>query len=71
MNMSSKIASQEIVELLSDTIQCTGEESSRRLEVCKKCDKFVVEDFTMCSECGCNISFLVTYTFKQCPLNRW
>jgi hypothetical protein len=54
-----------------DTIECTPEQSSQRLEICKRCEKFVIDGTTKCSECECHINLMITYTFKQCPLEKW
>lgn len=56
-----------------DNVYCTEEEKNLRLDVCKVCDKFTFseEKTTECTECGCSISLLTTFTFKSCPLEKW
>ena len=55
-----------------DNTTCTEEQTSLRLNTCMKCDKFqVTDETTKCSESGCNINLLITYTFKSCPLGKW
>jgi len=57
---------------IKDDIVCTEQETALRLNTCMKCDKFqVTDDTTKCSESGCNINILITYTFKSCPLGKW
>jgi hypothetical protein len=53
---------------------CTPEETQERIEVCKTCDSFIIEEIgTRCSECsgGCSISLLVSQKDQVCPKGRW
>jgi hypothetical protein len=54
-------------------VECTPEEQLSRLELCKRCVNFIIdsEKHTICSGTGCNISLMTTYSFKQCPLEKW
>jgi hypothetical protein len=53
-------------------LECTPEQKEIRLHLCKNCVNFTVEDnHTICSGTGCNISLMVTFNFKQCPLEKW
>ena len=54
-------------------INCTPEESQARLEKCKSCVNFYTDEdeHTKCKGCGCNISMMITFKFKECPLNKW
>jgi len=54
-------------------IECTSAEKTARLELCKSCVNFATDEdnHTICSGTGCNISLMTTYTFKQCPLEKW
>jgi hypothetical protein len=54
-------------------VECTSEEQASRLELCKSCVNFTIdaESHTVCSGTGCNISLMTTYSFKQCPLEKW
>lgn len=54
-----------------DIIECDESQKASRLETCKNCEKFTIDEVTKCSECGCNISLMITYTFKECPLGKW
>ena len=61
-----------VEDVINDNIECDEEVKNARLSSCISCDKFqVVEDITKCSECGCNINLLITYTFKTCPIGKW
>lgn len=53
---------------------CTEEEMLSRIEVCKTCDSFIIEESgTRCSQCigGCSISFLVSHKNEICPKGKW
>jgi hypothetical protein len=53
-------------------VECSIEEKTTRLNLCKSCVNFTFEDeHTVCSSTGCNISLMTTYSFKQCPLEKW
>jgi hypothetical protein len=56
------------------TEYCGEEETQRRIEICKQCDSFIVEETgTRCAECagGCSISLLVSHTDQVCPKGNW
>lgn len=56
------------------TDYCSEEETQRRIETCKQCDSFIVEETgTRCSECvgGCSISLLVSHMDQVCPKDNW
>ncbi len=56
------------------TEYCTQEEMQARVEICKTCDSFIVEDIgTRCTEClgGCSISFLISHKDEPCPKGNW
>jgi hypothetical protein len=53
---------------------CTEEESLSRIEICKQCESFIVEEIgTRCAECagGCSISLLISHTEQVCPKGNW
>lgn len=53
---------------------CTLEESQERLEVCKQCESFIIEETgTRCAECagGCSISLLISHVDQVCPKDKW
>ena len=54
-------------------IYCTQEESRDRHNKCKDCKNFYKDDdeHTKCMGCGCNISMMITFKFKECPLGNW
>lgn len=53
-------------------VECTSEESAVRRSICVTCEKFSINNgHTICSETGCNISLMVTFKFKECPLEKW
>jgi hypothetical protein len=54
-------------------VTCTAEESEARLSLCKSCENFFidVDKHTKCRSSGCNISLMITYRFKECPLEKW
>lgn len=43
---------------------------NKRLEICKKCDKFD-ENQTRCYECGCFLPAKAKFVLDSCPLNKW
>jgi hypothetical protein len=56
------------------TEYCTQEEMQARVEICKTCDSFIVEDIgTRCAEClgGCSISLLISHKDEPCPKGNW
>ena len=71
-NMDPTPAPIEQVELSSD-ILCSSEESQLRLSHCKSCENFFIDtdNHTKCRGSGCNISLMITYRFKQCPVGKW
>lgn len=53
---------------------CSEEEAQTRLEVCKTCESFIIdEDGTHCAECigGCSISRLISNIDEACPKGNW
>jgi hypothetical protein len=55
-------------------IYCTVEETQERVEICKTCDSFIIEETgTRCGEClgGCSISLLVSHKDEICPKGNW
>lgn len=53
---------------------CSLEESESRIEICKQCESFVVEEIgTRCDEClgGCSISLLISHVDYSCPKGKW
>lgn len=56
-----------------NTLVCSQIESTSRLEKCKDCVNFYIDadQHTKCNATGCNISMMVTFQFKQCPLEKW
>jgi hypothetical protein len=53
---------------------CTPEETQERVEICKQCPSFIVEDIgTRCAECsgGCSISLMVSHKDELCPRGNW
>jgi len=56
-----------------DSVVCDAAESNSRLEKCKPCENFYIDtdQQTKCKGSGCNISMMITFKFKQCPLEKW
>jgi hypothetical protein len=53
---------------------CTEEESLSRIEICKQCESFIIEEIgTRCAECagGCSISLLISHIEQVCPKGKW
>lgn len=53
---------------------CSLEESQQRIEVCKMCESFIVDEMgTQCAECasGCSISLLISHKDQVCPKGNW
>jgi hypothetical protein len=70
--MNSAPAPIEPMELSSD-ILCSQQASEQRLSMCKNCENFFIDidSHTKCRGSGCNISLMITYKFKHCPLEKW
>lgn len=50
----------------------TPAEHDHRIEVCKTCENFTIDDgYTKCLGCNCLLSLLVTYKNQTCPLGKW
>lgn len=49
---------------------CSAEEAHKRLEICKRCNKFDKKE-RMCKECGCGMLLKVHTKDSECPLNKW
>lgn len=57
-----------------DDLYCTPEQADARLSVCKTCEKFEIPtnpSITKCAASGCNISMMISFKFKECPLEKW
>lgn len=54
-------------------VNCTPEESEERLNKCHSCENFFIDEdtHTKCKGCNCNISMMITFKFKECPLEKW
>lgn len=60
---------------------CTEEEITARLEICQKCEFFIIKQeiplMGKCSKCGCNCNNRQTFLNKlalpgqSCPLGHW
>ncbi len=48
----------------------TDEVKAQRKNICIDCTDYSSEDNT-CSNCGCIVETLMTYTNSQCPINKW
>lgn len=68
--MSNKVAALEDLTI-QDDILCTPEQFNIRLDACKSCENFIISATTKCSSTGCDIGLMASYTFKQCPLEKW
>ncbi len=53
-----------------NNIFTTEELETRRLEICRACDRFDSEQ-KRCKECGCYMEHKVSYNSAKCPLNYW
>lgn len=61
-----------IQDFNEDIVECEDSEKNTRLTACTNCENFTIEDgITKCSQSGCLINLMITYTFKQCPLEKW
>jgi hypothetical protein len=56
-----------------DSIVCDEAESNSRFLKCKPCENFYIDSdqHTKCKGSGCNISMMITFKFKQCPMEKW
>ena len=52
---------------------CTEQESNNRLEFCKNCEAFIINEnnLTQCLETGCLINLTISSLSKQCPKGNW
>lgn len=52
---------------------CTFDEQKRRLDTCKGCDMFRMDDngMTTCDACACSLSLLITFMEQSCPMGKW
>lgn len=52
---------------------CTPEEQTQRLEICKNCNRFWLdqEGKTYCLEISKSISFMITEKTMSCPLGKF
>lgn len=52
---------------------CTPEEQNQRLEVCKNCNRFWLneENRTYCLEASKSIGFMITEKSTPCPLGKF
>ena len=55
-------------ELLSDDERTTDKEYSKRLKLCKECDKLI--DAT-CLKCGCYVEIRALSKNAHCPAKKW
>jgi len=55
------------------SVFCNEDESRSRLSVCNSCENFHIDTDaqTKCKACGCNISMLISFKDKNCPLEKW
>lgn len=53
--------------------ECTPEEAQTRLETCKQCEHFTIEEnfTTSCAKCRCTIGFLIYDKDQNCPEGNW
>jgi hypothetical protein len=54
-----------------DDVNCTKEETERRINFCVECDKLDETDAPKCTECNCTISMMTSFRFKTCPIGKW
>ena len=54
-----------------DIINCTPEETTKRLSFCMTCESNVLDVIPKCKECDCSLSMIATLNFKTCPLEKW
>lgn len=60
------------ISVAEPDIACTPDESETRLEFCKNCDNFIIEEgTTRCKSSGCLINLMTTFKFKTCPKGFW
>ena len=66
-----------IVQNGLDKVTVTDEVFNQRMEICKGCDRFHVEeeedeeDEYDCLECGCNVILKAKVALDSCPLGKW
>jgi hypothetical protein len=54
-----------------DNINCTEEETTRRLSFCMPCEHNVLDIIPKCNQCNCPLSSLASMNFKSCPIGKW
>lgn len=51
-------------------LQVSDEVKNQRLEICRSCDKYDVEQIR-CKECGCFLEPKTGFSLDSCPLGKW
>lgn len=60
-----------VINHLADGMKKVSEEEfAKRLDICKKCDKFDSLN-TRCKECGCFLKVKASWNSEKCPLDFW
>lgn len=68
----SNIPAEIVDDMLKIVVNCTKEETVNRLDICKNCKHFVIENYiTKCVSSNYNISLMTTSKFINCPLSKW
>ena len=53
-------------------ILTSEEERTIRLSLCNTCENNnLVDNINTCDRCACPIEYVVTYQFKECPVQKW
>lgn len=58
---------------MNENDYCDNDESNRRLEFCKICDAFIINEnnITQCLDAGCLINLMISSLSKSCPKGNW
>jgi hypothetical protein len=60
-----------VVNHLADGMKKVSEEEfNKRLDICKKCDKFD-DKSVRCKQCGCFLNIKASWNSEKCPLGLW
>lgn len=64
-----------ITRIVKDTFEgkdviASEELINTRMEICKNC-KYISENKTYCTECGCILSFKTKFKSSECPKKYW
>lgn len=67
-NLAKDVATLIVHAATTGQIMAHKQTIDRRLNTCKKCDKF---DGRTCALCGCHMKWKVALASSVCPIGKW